>query len=365
MGISVIIPTFDNIEFIDETLTSIYNSGKDLEYEILVGIDGCKKSLNYLKDKTYPSNTKIYYFSQNKGPYLIKNTLSTLAKYDNLLFFDSDDMMEENMIGYCLNSLNKHQCVKPRLRNFRIIDGKMVNEEKRKNWGEGVFAINKEIFNYYNGFEGWLVAADSDFMGRLYKNNISVELTQEILVLRRLHDKGLTSRTDTGLKSELRSKYAFISKSKKYFGPLPTLKVSNYTPIENAEYVEYENTERIEYENVEIDYSDEQKEKDLLATTRKDTLNKVFNKTKSNPQKEIIEKKPSTIDYEKINKLFSNRVNTDPRPKKVVENKPENRQEIIDQKITTNKKIAELLLPGKKNRRNGDPIIHLGGKFGS
>jgi glycosyltransferase involved in cell wall biosynthesis len=49
MGISVIIPTFDNIEFIDETLTSIYNSGKDLEYEILVGIDGCKKSLNYLE----------------------------------------------------------------------------------------------------------------------------------------------------------------------------------------------------------------------------------------------------------------------------------------------------------------------------
>ena len=74
MGISVIIPTFDNIEFIDETLESIYNSGKDFDYEILIGIDGCKKSLDYLKDKSYPSNTKIYYFSKNKGPYLIKNT---------------------------------------------------------------------------------------------------------------------------------------------------------------------------------------------------------------------------------------------------------------------------------------------------
>ena len=52
-----------------------------------------------------------------------------------LLFFDSDDIMEENMIGYCLNSLNKHQCVKPRLHNFRIVDGKMVNEVGRKNWG--------------------------------------------------------------------------------------------------------------------------------------------------------------------------------------------------------------------------------------
>ena len=236
MGVSVIIPTFDNIEFIDETLTSIYNSGKDFEYEILIGIDGCNKSLKYLKDKSYPDNTKIFFFPTNKGPYLIKNTLSTLSKYDNLLFFDSDDIMEENMIGYCLNSLNKYQCVKPRLHNFKIVNGKMVNEVGRKNWGEGVFAIRKPIFDYHNGFEGWLVAADSDFMNRLYKNNTSVDLTQEILLLRRLHDKGLTSRPDTGLRSSLRSKYALISKSKKYFGPLPELKIAEYQPINIAEY---------------------------------------------------------------------------------------------------------------------------------
>ena len=46
MGISVIIPTFDNIEYIDETLDSIYKSGKNFDYEILIGIDGCNKSLN-------------------------------------------------------------------------------------------------------------------------------------------------------------------------------------------------------------------------------------------------------------------------------------------------------------------------------
>ena len=34
MGISVIIPTFDNIEYIDETLDSIYKSGKNFDYEI-------------------------------------------------------------------------------------------------------------------------------------------------------------------------------------------------------------------------------------------------------------------------------------------------------------------------------------------
>jgi len=64
MGVSVIIPTFDNIEFIDETLTSIYNSGKDFEYEILIGIDGCNKSLKYLKDKSYPLNILNFYYNR-------------------------------------------------------------------------------------------------------------------------------------------------------------------------------------------------------------------------------------------------------------------------------------------------------------
>ena len=362
MGVSVIIPTFDNIEFIDETLESIYNSGKDFDYEILIGIDGCKKSLDYLKDKSYPSNTKIYYFSKNKGPYLIKNTLSTLAKYDNLIFFDSDDMMEENMIGYCLNSLNKYQCVKPRLRNFRIINGEIVNELGRKNWGEGVFAIHKKIFDYYNGFEGWLVAADSDFMGRLYKNNISVELTQEILVLRRLHNKGLTSRPDTGLRSSLRSKYASISKSKKYFGPLPTLKVSKYTNIENAEYVEYENTEYVEYENTKyIDYenidvdlnndvNDKINERKKIV---KDTIDSINNKTPQVISKPI-EKKPMVINYEKINNLLKNRILPKSEVKQVTKTE--------DVHNLTNKEMTKLLLPGKPNRRNGVQIMTFGKK---
>lgn len=353
MGISVIIPTFDNIEYIDETLDSIYKSGKNFDYEILIGIDGCNKSLKYLKDKTYPDNTKIFFFPTNKGPYLIKNTLSTLAKYDNLLFFDSDDIMEENMIGYCLNSLNKHQCVKPRLHNFRIVDGKMVNEVGRKNWGEGVFAIHKKIFDYHNGFEGWLVAADSDFMNRLYKNNTSVELTQEILLLRRLHDKGLTSRPDTGLRSSLRSKYASISTSKKYFGPLPELKIAEYQPINIAEYTNND------IFKVYVETEEELYEK-RIRQLRKETLDKVFNHENYRvaPPVEKIEKKISSINYEKINNLLNNKVIPKPIPKvKQVNNTPENK------KIITNKEMVKLIFPGKKNRRSGDNTMSFGGKI--
>jgi len=357
MGISVIMPTFDNIEYIDETLDSIYKSGKDLEYEILIGIDGCNKSLKYLKDKTYPVNTKIFFFPTNKGPYLIKNTLSTLAKYDKLLFFDSDDIMEENMIGYCLNSLNKHQCVKPRLHNFKIVNGKMVNEVGRKNWGEGVFAIRKPIFDYHNGFEGWLVAADSDFMNRLYKNNTSVDLTQEILLLRRLHDKGLTSRPDTGLRSSLRSKYASISKSKKYFGPLPELKIAEYQPINIAEYT---NNDIFKVGDTN---SDNEEVDDYVNTIndRKQIVNDVIKTINNKKQKQedvVPEKKVSSINYEKVNNLLKNRVIPKPIPKVIqVNDTPENK------KIITNKEMVKLTFPSKKNRRSGDNTMSFGGKI--
>ena len=357
MGISVIIPTFDNIEYIDETLDSIYKSGKNFDYEILIGIDGCNKSLKYLKDKNYPDNTKIFFFPTNKGPYLIKNTLSTLAKYDNLLFFDSDDIMEENMIGYCLNSLNKHQCVKPRLYNFRIVDGKMVNEVGRKNWGEGVFAIHKKIFDYHNGFEGWLVAADSDFMNRLYKNNTSVDLSQEILLLRRLHDKGLTSRPDTGLRSSLRLKYASISKSKKYFGPLPELKIAEYQPINIAEYT---NNDIFKVGDTN---SDNEEVDDYVNTIndRKQIVNDVINTINNKKQKEkdiVPEKKVSSINYEKINNLLKNKTIPKPIPKvKQVNNTPENKN------IITNKEMVKLNFPSKKNRRGDVPYVNVGGKI--
>jgi hypothetical protein len=251
--------------------------------------------------------------------------------------------MEENMIGYCLNSLNKHQCVKPRLHNFRIVDGKMVNEVGRKNWGEGVFAIHKKIFDYHNGFEGWLVAADSDFMNRLYKNNTSVDLSQEILLLRRLHDKGLTSRPDTGLRSSLRSKYASISKSKKYFGPLPELKIAEYQPINIAEYTNNDifKVGETNSDNKEVD----------------DYVNTINNKKQK--QKDVVpEKKVSSINYEKVNNLLKNRVIPKPIPKVKEDNTvPENKN------ITTNKEMAKLNFPGKKNRRNDAPYINVGGKL--
>jgi glycosyltransferase involved in cell wall biosynthesis len=236
--LSVIIPTFNNVKFIDECISSILNSSKKSNVEILIGIDGCQETLNFINGKSYDSSVKFYFFGENVGPYIIKNSLSKISNSDNLLFFDSDDVAYPELISETINNLQSFELIKPMYHDFTgdLNQNDPTYKTKSKNWGEGVFAIKKEIFINYNGFEGWKCAADSDFMGRMYKNNIKVKLTEHPLFYRRIHADSLTKKSETGYHSSLRKEYHNISKNKRYFGPLSELKISQFSEVGNHKY---------------------------------------------------------------------------------------------------------------------------------
>ena len=225
---TIIIPTYDNVDYIDECVESIIKNSNGIRIEILIGIDGCKKTLEHLQKNKYSGNIRIYYFEKNVGPYIIKNSLSKHSKSKYLLFFDSDDTMVNNMTSKIYNELSNFDCVKPMFINVK--NNKLINDGS-KNWGEGVFGIKKDVFLIFNGFEPWRCAADSEFMNRLYRNNIKVKMTNEILFHRRLHDKNLTVKQDTNYHSKLRSKYYNLSIKKTDFGPLHTLHVENHIQV--------------------------------------------------------------------------------------------------------------------------------------
>lgn len=235
--ISIIIPTYNNELFIDQSIESIIKSCGDIKYEILVGIDNCEKTLDHIKNKNYNQFIRFFYFNKNIGPYIIRNTLSKLSKTNNiLLFFDSDDVAKENMINDIMLEFNNFDCVRPMYHNF---SGELnVNNVKFNKhsglWGEGVFAIKKDIFIHFNGFEPWFCAADTDFMVRLYKNNIKIKLTNILMFYRRLHDKGLTSQSSTGYGSQLRKEYSEIINAKTYFGPLPEMFTEDYVEVQTG-----------------------------------------------------------------------------------------------------------------------------------
>jgi hypothetical protein len=82
-----------------------------------------------------------------------------------------------------------------------------------------------------NGFEPWMVAADTEFLARLKRKNIQQYFTPELQFKRRIHSQGLTSRKDTGIGSKLRQSYSKQIISKQTYRDPDILNVSEFIKI--------------------------------------------------------------------------------------------------------------------------------------
>jgi hypothetical protein len=274
VSLSVIIPTYKNVKYLNELFESISKNNDFEKYEILVGVDSCEETLNYIKSNTFPENFKFYSFKENIGPYIIKNTLTTITNNDKLLFFDSDDIMFDFMLSYVDNNLDNFDCVKPKYIDFEVKNNEKIFRPRKNSYGEGVFGIKKENFLMLNGFEGWRVAADSDFMGRFYKTKGKVLMTSDVLFYRRRHSNSLTAHNHTGFGSELRNEYVKLSNKKGNKIVLDALKISSYEIIENGVIKNNKNYELNDNEYI-IKLSKQKKISDLInSNTNKINVNK-------------------------------------------------------------------------------------------
>lgn len=330
LTISIIIPTYGNPEFLVECLDSVINSIKQLPCEILVGIDDCKKTIEFIKNKTFDSRIKFFKFNKNVGPYVIKNSLSLIANFDYIIFFDSDDIMKEEFIQFVLNEKLKYSLLKPKYLDFT--DKINPTIKTSRTYGEGVFAIDKKLFLEFNGFEGWKCAADSELMGRLYKNKVKLTHSKEICFYRRVHPESLTMHHETGMKSKMRHEYTKLMKTKKKFGPLPFLNKS-------------------EFEEVSVTKDDKSEFKEFeLIKLKNDNLIKEIN---LNPLK----KDEKKIDYNQINQILEKKGIYNPKKniksEIVTQTKPD---PIIPSQNSINK-LKQEMFPKKPNRRGESPNV--------
>ena len=333
--LSIIIPTFGNPVYLDECLKSVVTSIKNLPCEILVGVDNCQETFDFIINNSFDNRIRFFKFEKNVGPYIIKNSLSKISKSDYILFFDSDDIMTEQLIQDIMNKKITHALIKPMYLDF---NGYVKNINKVINitntYGEGVFGVDKKLFLNMNGFEGWKCAADSDLMSRLYKNKVKLTHTKKIGFYRRIHSNSLTQHPDTNMSSKIRSNYSSISRRKKDFGPLPELITEKFQEIT----IEVINTSK----------SDEFKlVKDKISTLLTDVI-------KINPKQNV-----SKINYDLINNLVnrkdiyhpSNHIKPSNNDKPKQENKPINRNEIFELKKGTLAEQNLRMFGGNKKSR--------------
>ena len=204
-GISIIITAYKVIKYIKETLDSVFNQiwfNMNDNWEILLGIDGCEETLNYLHSirKNY-KNLRVFMMKKNKGTYITTNTMMSIAKYDNILRFDSDDIMNANFIEVLMKESESDDIDRIwfKMENFGY--------STEKKWAFGQFWIKHWVFDWFGGFLPWICAGDAEFHARTNKY-IKSKKIPIILMKRRIHDSNLTVSPKTGMGSNIRLWYS-------------------------------------------------------------------------------------------------------------------------------------------------------------
>jgi Glycosyl transferase family 2 len=207
-SLSIIVTAYNTADYIEECLDSIEGQSYFLnndDYEILVGVDNCSKTLEKLESiKHKYRNLKIYMMDSNKGTYVTTNTLIDLTTNDNILRFDSDDIMYSNMVKLIMKEFFISDVVRMCYTNFK--NG--VDADNPKKQADGVILFDKNILKKFGGYKAWKCAADSDFNYRIKRDKtIDVKLIDRALFRRRIHDDSLTRAIGTAMKSDLREQY--------------------------------------------------------------------------------------------------------------------------------------------------------------
>ena len=145
---------------------------------------------------------------ENKGTYITTNTIMTIAKYDHLIRFDSDDIMYPNLVQKVMTQNKKYDMIRFKMKNY--------NENTKKNLKKeayGQFMMKHWVFDYFGGFMPWRCSSDEEFTIRVFKF-IKILKLKDTLLLRKIHSNSLTQSKETNFLSKVRKNNIIYIKQK-------------------------------------------------------------------------------------------------------------------------------------------------------
>jgi len=209
--ISVLIPAFDVVNYMDETIDKFIEIDKKFKYlniEFIIGIDGCDKTFKHISEKVYPNNFTVVLSEKNYGEPIMKNSLINICKNEKFIVFDSDDIPTEDMINILWEKLEENDFVL--YRSYNYWDGEDLHENNISvNYWGGCFAGIKSKFIENNGWYPWRVSADDEFKHRIIlkkDKNFKELLLDEPLFYYRI-------RNNSSSRDKLTKKDSFLRKA--------------------------------------------------------------------------------------------------------------------------------------------------------
>ena len=220
MFVSVLIPLYNGIEFLDESISSVkYQTHKN--WEIIIGINGHPENSNiYLQAKQYQNNKiRVLEFLSTKGKSQTLNEMIKYSKYDIICLLDVDDKwlpskLEEqikikkdyDIVGTMCQYFGRRKDV-PTIPIGLIDNNNILKANPIIN---SSCMINKIDAKWNDEF-----VEDYDMWIRLAYEDKKFYNINKILTLHRIHRKSFFNNTNNNYTNSLISKWKTIYKNKR------------------------------------------------------------------------------------------------------------------------------------------------------
>lgn len=174
MKLSVIIVNYNVQYFLENCLNSVYNSSKDIDFEVIVvdnnSVDG---SLQMMAEK-FPQTTLIAN-KDNRGFSVANNQAIKIAKGEYVLLLNPDTVVEENTFKVCCDFFDRHS--KAGGLGVKMLDGKgkFLPESKR--------GLPTPAVAFYKIFGLSALFPKSEKFGQYHLGHLSKEENHEIEIL--------------------------------------------------------------------------------------------------------------------------------------------------------------------------------------
>lgn len=211
-SISFVLAAHKTHDYINEVIEKILTlRRKHLNLEILIGVDACEETFKVISKSYYPPEVKIYFFEENVGLFIVRNTLVEKAKYNDIIIMDSDDLPKENILSIYFQNYKENDFIS--WGNFCFLDGTDYKDSNNLTYSQGpwgCFGLKKDKFLKVNGFQPWRCNGDDEFTKRFLHYGYSIKFIDEAGYYYRVRDNSLSRDKTTKKGSIIRSSYVKI-----------------------------------------------------------------------------------------------------------------------------------------------------------
>lgn len=228
--ITIIIPTYNRAHLICETLDSIilqtYNN-----WECIIIDDNSTDNTAEILDGYIKRDDRFQYHKRPKerikGPNSCRNYGFEISKGEYVKWFDSDDLMDINLLDYQLKSINDNECVVCKVAYYDLEKNKFLKENNIYSdnliqdylvgniafyisgplWKRSFINKQEQLFDIaINNLDDW------DFNLRMLYQEPSIVYLDESLVKYRIHEASLSNEIKKLNFDEIQSEFKAIRK---------------------------------------------------------------------------------------------------------------------------------------------------------